>query len=77
MHLFWGRSAVLPLQKSTLVLYVFSYTDPEFLNNLRYFIKQAINPNDHCDYVISVQLGKNMKVRNAQGSLYELSSRWL
>jgi hypothetical protein len=39
----------------TLVIYVYSNTDPEYLKNLEFFIKEAIKPNDGCEYVIVLQ----------------------
>jgi len=46
-------SAIAP----TLVMYVFSDTDKEYFNNLRFFIKHAIRPNDNCQYIIILQVG--------------------
>jgi hypothetical protein len=39
----------------TLVIYVYSNSDPEYLKNLEFFIREAIKPNDGCDYVIVLQ----------------------
>lgn len=38
-----------------LVIYIFSNTDPEYLENLRFFIKFGMQPDDGCDYLIVVQ----------------------
>ncbi|GAX83294.1 hypothetical protein CEUSTIGMA_g10720.t1 [Chlamydomonas eustigma] len=44
---------------STLVLYIFSNSDPEALNNLHYFVREGISsPKDGCDYLIVLQQGK-------------------
>ncbi len=39
----------------TLVVYVFSPTDPEYENNLRYFLREGVHDNDGCDYVFVLQ----------------------
>ena len=40
---------------STLVMYVYSKTDPEYERNLLYFIQHGMWEGDGCDYVIIVQ----------------------
>ncbi|MEW5312893.1 MAG: hypothetical protein WDW38_004491 [Sanguina aurantia] len=45
-------------QKDVLVMYIFAATDPEFYNNLNYFIREAValdKDNLRMDYVIVVQ----------------------
>lgn len=44
-----------PQPRDTLVLYVFAATDPEYINNLRFFVDVAIDADDRCEYVIVVQ----------------------
>ncbi|KAL4459147.1 hypothetical protein ABPG75_014012 [Micractinium tetrahymenae] len=44
----------------TLVVYVFSGSDPEYADNLRFFISEAVKENDGCDYVIVLQQGKGL-----------------
>jgi hypothetical protein len=39
----------------TLVVYVFSGSDPEYADNLRYFLRTAPHANDGCDYIIVLQ----------------------
>lgn len=39
----------------TLVFYVYSYTDPEYSNNLRYFVNNGMRPDDGCHYIVVVQ----------------------
>ncbi len=39
----------------TLVIYVFSPTDPEYERNMRFFIEHGMSANDPCHYVIVVQ----------------------
>lgn len=43
-------------QAPTLVTYIFSHTDPEYAENLGYFLRQGIRENDGCDYVIVIQV---------------------
>lgn len=45
-----------------LLLYAFSYTDPEFLHNLEYFVKEAVLGDTVADYVIIVQEGPGLQV---------------
>jgi hypothetical protein len=42
-------------QADTLVLYVFSDSDPEYRHNLEFFVRFGIAAGDGCDYVIVVQ----------------------
>lgn len=39
----------------TLVVYIFSATDPEYVHNLEYFVKEGMVPNDRCHYVVVIQ----------------------
>lgn len=48
----------------TLVLYVFSNTDPQYYSNLLYFISHGIPGCDSCDYYIVVNQGLGAKVLN-------------
>ena len=39
----------------TLVVYIFSNTDPEYLYNLKFFLKFGVREEDGADYVIVLQ----------------------
>ena len=39
----------------TLVIYIFSPTDPEYERNMRFFIEHGMSANDPCHYAIIVQ----------------------
>ena len=39
----------------TLVIHIFADTDPEYLENLKFFVQWGIPPQDQSDYVIVVQ----------------------
>ena len=39
----------------TLVIYIFSPTDPEYERNMRFFIQQGIGVDDHVHYIFVVQ----------------------
>lgn len=39
----------------TLVMYIFSPTDPEYERNMRYFVKHGISESHPCHYIIVVQ----------------------
>lgn len=47
-----------------LVVYVFSNTDPEYINNLRFFLREGVNQNDGCEYLIVVNDSKSLNVRS-------------
>ena len=47
----------------TLVLYIFSNTDPEYIDNLRYYVRTAIQEDDGCQHVIVVNSGEDSPVR--------------
>jgi len=61
-----GSHAVLTPSLSTgrdhLLVYAFSYTDSEFLHNLQYFIREAVEGDTLADYIIIVQEGPTLKV---------------
>ena len=42
--------------KDTLVAYIFSATDPQYLQNMEFFIRAAIGRDDRCDYVFVLQV---------------------
>ncbi|KIY96554.1 hypothetical protein MNEG_11409, partial [Monoraphidium neglectum] len=51
-----GGAVLRGSRREVVVLYVFAYTDPEFLDNLKYFVKEAVERDPGvCDYVIAVQ----------------------
>ncbi len=49
----------------TLVVYIFSNTDPEYLNNLNFFLKWGVREGDGAYYIIVVQEGGKSPVRPA------------
>ena len=64
------------LATDTLVVYIFSNTDPEYIENLRFFAQFGMQQGDGCDYVVVVQ--EDGKVRSA-ARVYaagEPSVRW-
>mmetsp|Transcript_3206 Transcript_3206/g.9295 ORF Transcript_3206/g.9295 Transcript_3206/m.9295 type:complete len:532 (-) Transcript_3206:1175-2770(-) len=52
----------------TLVVYVFSPTDPEYIKNLLYFVREGIRPDDGCDYVIVINQVGTEKASNEVAS---------
>lgn len=54
-----GSSAIsnslLGGQADTLVVYIYSPTDPEYENNLRHFLRQGVSEGDGCEYVFIIQ----------------------
>jgi hypothetical protein len=59
-----SSSSVLQIQRptDTLVVYIFSNTDPEYANNLRFFLKHGVAADDGCDYVVVIQTGDDSKL---------------
>lgn len=47
-----------------LVMYVFSNTDPEYLENLKFFLREGVHPNDGCEYLFIVNRGAEEVVRS-------------
>ena len=48
---------------TTLVLYVFSNTDPEYYQNLLFFVEHGMPGCDNCDYVIIINGDLDVPVR--------------
>ena len=49
----------------TLVVYIFSKTDTEYENNMRFFLRWGVAADDGCDYVIIIQtMGEGTKVHS-------------
>lgn len=46
----------------TLLVYVFSNTDPEYINNLRFFVQFGMAPDDGVTYIIVVQEAEGQPV---------------
>eukprot|EP00891_Asterochloris_glomerata_P004976 jgi/Astpho2/4976/fgenesh1_pg.00070_%23_29_t len=44
----------------TLVIYVFSGNDPEYMENLSYFLWEGIQEADGCEYIIVLQQGSDL-----------------
>lgn len=54
---------VFSTSRDHLLIYAFSYSDPQYLENLRYFITEAVANDTVADHVIIVQEGPSLKVR--------------
>jgi hypothetical protein len=46
-----------------LVMYVFSNTDPEYLENLKFFLREGVHPSDGCEYLFIVNRAQGEEVR--------------
>ena len=46
----------------TLVTYIFSDTDAEYVNNLRFFVRWGVRENDGADYIFVLQLADRHRV---------------
>ena len=60
-----GKGIALPTRRKkadTLVVYIFSNTDGEYANNLKFFLKHGVRVDDGCDYVVVIQTGNSSKV---------------
>lgn len=47
-----GIAKVVP---DTLIIYIFSYTNPEYKENLLHFVRHGIREDDGCQYIIVIQ----------------------
>lgn len=76
LGLWWGGSQKKDRQKGvsvlgqgvaagpgTLVLYIFSNTDQEYINNFRFFVRHGMRDGDGCEYVVVVNTGDGFPVR--------------
>ena len=53
----WGAEPKQEQWPETLVVYIFSNTDPEYFNNLKFFLKWGVREGDGAYYIIVVQEG--------------------
>ena len=53
----WGSEPKQEQWPETLVVYIFSNTDPESFNNLKFFLKWGVREGDGAYYIIVVQEG--------------------
>lgn len=61
----------------TLVVYIFSYTNPEYKENLLHFVRHGIREDDGCQYVIVIQTEEGaavVRVTAAVTTLYPYQS---
>lgn len=57
-------SGDLELQPTqTLVLYIFSNIDEEYINNFRFFVRHGMREGDGCEYIVVVHTGDGSPVR--------------
>jgi len=54
---------VLNTGRDHLLIYAFSYSDQEFLENLKYFLQEAVANDAIADHLIIVQEGPTLQVR--------------
>lgn len=52
----------------TLVLYVYSNTDPQYFANLVHFVRHGMPGCDECDYYVTVNQDEGTEVRNPSPS---------
>ena len=58
-----GGAVLRGSRPEVLVLYVFANTDPQFLENLKYFVAEAVERDPGvCDYVIALQRSHGLLV---------------
>lgn len=55
-------TALLKTGRDHLVVYAFSYSDPEAFSNLNYFINEAVLDDTIADFIIIVQQGPTLQV---------------
>ena len=53
----------------TLVIYVFSKTDTEYENNMRFFLRWGVSEGDGCDYIFIIQTGEGLKVSGSKSTM--------
>ncbi|GMH41199.1 hypothetical protein BSKO_09109 [Bryopsis sp. KO-2023] len=60
-----------------LVLYIFSNTDPEYINNLRFFVREGMRPDDGCDYYIVIQTDNQDEAPNIEFPALPENARYI
>jgi hypothetical protein len=56
------RTAGKGASADVLVMYVFSNTDPQYLENLRFFLREGVYAADGCEYLFIVNRSSDEKV---------------
>lgn len=67
----WRLTGARPLfpadsGRPVLVLYIFAATDPQFTENLKYFVKEAVQHDTDCEYVIVIQQSPSDKAHRVR-----------
>lgn len=65
-----------PLDK-TLVVHIFADTDPEYLENLKFFIRYGILQEDNAEYIVLIQTDSSTIVRARKPSALQPFSAFL
>ncbi len=55
VHELWHPRYSLAGGREVLVMYLFAASDPEYLDNLKFFVAEAVIGDQRCDYVIILQ----------------------
>lgn len=50
-------------QSDVLVMYIFSNTDPQYLNNLKFFLREGVHAGDGCEYIFVINRTPDEEVR--------------
>ncbi|GFR43780.1 hypothetical protein Agub_g4894 [Astrephomene gubernaculifera] len=58
--LVWTKCCHATTARENLVMYIFAPTDPEFIHNLEFFVREAVLGDTRSDYVIVVQESTDM-----------------
>lgn len=61
----------------TLVVHIFADTDPEYLENLKFFVQYGILQEDNADYIVLVQTDSSTIVRASQLSSFYYSPLYM
>jgi hypothetical protein len=70
------RTSSTARDSDVLVMYIFSNTDPQYLNNLKFFLREGVHPGDGCEYIFVVNRSPDEQVRR-QKQLQTALSRHL
>lgn len=53
-------------QNDVLVMYIFSNTDPQYLNNLKFFLREGVQAGDGCEYIFVINRSPEEEVCTRQ-----------
>lgn len=67
------RSTSTARSSDVLVMYIFSNTDPLYLDNLKFFLREGVHADDGCEYIFVVNRSPDEEVRSHTATMLYLA----